>query len=58
MFSRGDINNVDIRDLIRQCPNPACKLIWFRVEKCPNTVCGNRPSCFWDYFKSKPFFRF
>lgn len=40
----------DIRDLIKKCPN--CGLIWFRIESCPNTTCGNRPSCFFDFLKN------
>jgi len=40
-------NQKDIRDLVKQCPN--CKLIWFRIEACPSTTCGNRPSCFFDF---------
>lgn len=39
----------DIRDLIKQCPNPNCGEIWFYVEACPNTACGQRPNSFWDY---------
>ncbi len=39
----------DIRDLIKKCPN--CGLIWMRIEACPNTTCGNRPSCFFDFLK-------
>ena len=38
---------IDIRDLLKKCPN--CGLIWFRIEDCPNTTCGNRPSCFFDF---------
>lgn len=45
----------DIRDLVKKCPN--CGLIWFRVEACPDTTCGNRPSSFFD-FTSKPFSRY
>jgi rubrerythrin len=43
-------NKTDIRDLIKQCPN--CGLIWFRVEACPSTACGTRPSCFFDFLKN------
>jgi hypothetical protein len=46
---------IDIRDLLKQCPN--CKLIWFRIESCPNTTCGNRPSCFFD-FVTKALFKY
>jgi hypothetical protein len=24
-------STVDIRDLVKQCPNPDCGLIWFRI---------------------------
>ena len=37
------------------CPNPSCKLIWFRIEDCPNTSCGNRPSCAFDFMKKAVF---
>jgi hypothetical protein len=47
-------NSLDIRDLIKQCP--CCKEIWFRVESCPNTTCGQRPSSFWDFFIGRSFF--
>ncbi len=50
-------SKTDIRDLIKKCPNPACGLIWFRIEDCPNTTCGNRPSCIFDFAK-RAFFRF
>lgn len=57
MFSRQvSGNKLEIQDLIKQCP--CCKEIWFRVEKCPNTTCGQRPSSFWDFFVGRTFFNY
>lgn len=45
------LDNTDPRNLIKQCPNPACGLIWFKTEGCDGeTVCGRREfSNFYDY---------
>ncbi len=38
----------DPKNMYKRCPNIECRLVWVKVEGCPNVTCGNVPDKYYD----------